>query len=80
MGIVRAADWDRERYFSTPKRRMEMIVRPCRVGFTTHAEMLPAALGWMNLLEPRIAPEFEECCVTSAASRRPNSDQPEWSG
>jgi hypothetical protein len=25
----------------------------CRVGFTTHAEELPAALGGMNLLEPR---------------------------
>jgi hypothetical protein len=24
----------------------------------------------MNLLEPRIAPEFDECCVTSGASRR----------
>jgi hypothetical protein len=35
--------------------------------FQDQAEKLPAALGWMNLLEPRIAPEFEECCVTSGA-------------
>jgi hypothetical protein len=79
MGIVGAADWDRERYFSTPNRGWK-----CRSTvpgvFHTHAEKLPPALGCMNLLEPRIAPEFEECCVTSAASRRPNSDQPEWSG
>ena len=34
--------------------------------FHTHAEKLPPAVGCMNLLEPRIAPEFEECWVTSA--------------
>jgi hypothetical protein len=33
MGIVRAADWDRERYFSTPNGDGNAF-RPCRACFT----------------------------------------------
>jgi hypothetical protein len=32
----------------------------------------------MNLLEPRIAPEFDECCVTSGASRRRSRSPHRW--
>jgi hypothetical protein len=42
-------------------------------------EELPAALGCMNLLEPRIAPEFSECGVTSGASRRRSRAPHLWS-
>jgi hypothetical protein len=51
--LVRGADWDRELLFPIPKTEDGNAVRPCRVGVTTQAGELPAALGGMNLLEPR---------------------------